>query len=240
MSKKRTITGNDYVKACRKASREEEIASHGRPIPQRRVHRSKKQYDRNRIKADLKRLPFDFLDISYLEYGNDRQQSAYSAISELSILKILEAHQPIVAGTIPIGIDTPDSDLDIICRASDIADFQKLVRRHFLTYSGFGDSVENNRYTASFFFNDLRIEIYAENNPTVLQNAYLHMVIEGMLLNIGGEDFRRKIMELKNTGWKTEPAFGQILHLKEPYTELIELLELSDEQLQKLITDEEL
>ncbi|MGN0045400.1 hypothetical protein [Alistipes indistinctus] len=45
---KKRITEQDYLKAHRKASREEEIARHGRPVGQSRVHRSKKAYDRKR------------------------------------------------------------------------------------------------------------------------------------------------------------------------------------------------
>lgn len=49
----------DYIKACRKAGREEEIAAHGRPVAVFRIHKSKKAYDRKRMKAaDKKSLPF--------------------------------------------------------------------------------------------------------------------------------------------------------------------------------------
>ena len=58
---KKRITEQDYLKAHRKASREEEIARHGRPVGQSRVHRWKKAYDRKKTKAGLKRLPFDFI-----------------------------------------------------------------------------------------------------------------------------------------------------------------------------------
>lgn len=51
---------NDYVKANRKASREEEIALHGKQISMRAtIHKSKKIYDRKKEKkAGLKDLPF--------------------------------------------------------------------------------------------------------------------------------------------------------------------------------------
>ena len=58
--KKHRITEADYLKAQRRASREEEIALHGRPITRRAVHKSKKTYDRKREKAGLKNLPFPF------------------------------------------------------------------------------------------------------------------------------------------------------------------------------------
>jgi len=48
--KKHTITVSDFLQANRKASREEEIAAHGKQISFRRVmHKSKKAYDRKKI-----------------------------------------------------------------------------------------------------------------------------------------------------------------------------------------------
>lgn len=49
--KKFRITESDYLKANRKASRKEEIESHGHPVQGRAmIHKSKKVYDRNRMK----------------------------------------------------------------------------------------------------------------------------------------------------------------------------------------------
>ena len=60
--KKMRITQDDYIKANRKASREAEIAAYGHPICHKRVHKSKKIYDRKRIKAGRDGdLPFLFI-----------------------------------------------------------------------------------------------------------------------------------------------------------------------------------
>ena len=48
---KKRITQDDYVKANRKASREAEIEMYGHPICHKRVHQSKKVYNRRKIKA---------------------------------------------------------------------------------------------------------------------------------------------------------------------------------------------
>lgn len=49
--RKLRITEADYLKANRRASRQEEIDSHGHPVQGRAmVHRSRKVYDRNRMK----------------------------------------------------------------------------------------------------------------------------------------------------------------------------------------------
>ena len=49
--KKLKITLEDFIRANRKAARQEEIERHGRQVQSRRmVHKSKKTYDRNRLK----------------------------------------------------------------------------------------------------------------------------------------------------------------------------------------------
>ena len=57
---KKRITQDDYIKANRKASREAEIEMYGHPICHKRVHQSKKVYNRRKIKAADKKLPYFF------------------------------------------------------------------------------------------------------------------------------------------------------------------------------------
>ena len=55
---KTKITEQDYIKANRKASREEEIKLYGKPIAHRHTtHKSKKQYNRQRDR----KIPYFFL-----------------------------------------------------------------------------------------------------------------------------------------------------------------------------------
>ncbi len=57
--KQQRITEQDYLKANRKASREEEIRAFGKQVTHRtKVQKSKKSYDRNGHKAALKKLSF--------------------------------------------------------------------------------------------------------------------------------------------------------------------------------------
>lgn len=61
MKSKFKITRADYLKAMRKARRDEEIREHLHPVNINRVHKSKKVYNRKRNKADLnKDLPYFF------------------------------------------------------------------------------------------------------------------------------------------------------------------------------------
>ena len=63
MKSKFKITRADYLKAMRKARRDEEIREHLHPVNINRVHKSKKVYNRKRNKADLnKDLPYFILN----------------------------------------------------------------------------------------------------------------------------------------------------------------------------------
>ena len=71
MKKRMTITEQDWIKAHRKASREEEIMLHGRPLHRSKPHRSPKTYNRKNQKAALKKLPFEFYAMSGLKSDAD-------------------------------------------------------------------------------------------------------------------------------------------------------------------------
>lgn len=58
---KKRITQDDYIKANRKGSREAEIEMHGHPVCHKRVHESKKVYNRRKIKAADSKLPYFIL-----------------------------------------------------------------------------------------------------------------------------------------------------------------------------------
>ncbi|MEN8225687.1 MAG: DUF4269 domain-containing protein [Bacteroidota bacterium] len=53
----------------------------------------------------------DWRNISYLNQGTLIQKSVYAAISSCMVLDILNEFDPLLAGTFPIGIDIPASDL---------------------------------------------------------------------------------------------------------------------------------
>jgi len=178
----------------------------------------------------------NWLDIGYLKDGNDRQKKAYRVLKETDILPILKEYDPIVVGTIPIRIDIPGSDIDIVCNVSGILSFRELVKRSFSKYELFSDTIRDDEqvYVASFIYDGLEIEIYATDKPSHLQNGYLHMIVEYRILCLKGEKFRAEIIRLKENGYKTEPAFGKLLGLENPYQDLLELGKLSDEGLKHL------
>lgn len=73
-----------------------------------------------------------------------------------------------------------------------------------------------------FMQQNFQIEIFCQPVPVKQQLAYRHMVIEHWLLNVHGERLKKKILDLKKDGIKTEPAFAQVLNLEgDPYDALL-------------------
>lgn len=176
-----------------------------------------------------------FEDIEYLREGNPVQRHCYEVLTDLKIMEVLRIYSPVLVGTIPIGINIEDSDADIICNAPELDKIQTRVRSIYGVKKNFSDMLTGNNYVASFTEKDLPVEIYAENRSSLLQNGYCHMLIEHRILSLAGDGFKEEIIRLKQSGYKTEPAFGYLLHLKEPYSDLLTLSEKTDSELSVII-----
>jgi hypothetical protein len=169
-----------------------------------------------------------FDNLTYLQSGTPVQQAAYRTLSEHHIWERLEAFTPILAGTIPIDINIDNSDLDILCTYDDHRGYIENLIAQFSHYPGFR-LYENNfqdipAVIAGFMLEHFPVEIFAQPIPVKEQWAYRHMLIEHDLLHKHGEEFRQKVIALKQQGYKTEPAFAQLLGLtSDPYKALLEI-----------------
>lgn len=168
----------------------------------------------------------DFKDICYLKGGDYRQKSAYQTLIKYRVFEKLAAFNPILTGTIPINIDIPESDLDIICYWQNVTNFITELEKSFSKEQGFNLRQEtiNGQKTviAIFWIDDFEIEVFGQNIPTKHQNAYRHLLVEYQILKEKGETFRQKVVELKKQGNKTEPAFAKLLGLEgNPYISLL-------------------
>lgn len=183
----------------------------------------------------------NFLNLEYLRLGSDRQKQAAMVIDELRLWDHLKPYNPILVGTIPIGIDIASSDLDIICHVTDFARFEReLKTRYSKLVSNFTCSsrtVNNvDRTVARFRYNGWEFEIFAQSLPSTKQNGYRHMIVEYKLLKRLGEAARQRIIELKRSGYKTEPAFAKLLHISgDPYEELLQIYHWPEDRLDAYI-----
>ncbi|MFC3158790.1 protein of unknown function [Chryseobacterium arachidis] len=171
----------------------------------------------------------DFTKLDYLKTGNDKQRRAYELLTKQRFFEKMNFYSPILAGTIPIEIDIEGSDLDIICEVDLKFEEDFLDDLMFSKFIPYDVDVEyplidgQKCITLNFILEDFPIEIFGQNKPTIEQNAYRHMIAEYKILQEKGEDFKQKIIELKKKGIKTEPAFGILLGLENPYEDLLKM-----------------
>lgn len=168
----------------------------------------------------------NFTNIEYLKTGNQKQIQAYKILTENKVLSNIAVFEPILVGTIPINIDIENSDLDIICYWKNKLDFIAKLKAVFSSQTDFilRETLIDNEETVvvNFKIDNFEIEVFGQNIPTKYQNGYRHMIIEYNILQSKGENFRQEIINLKQKGYKTEPAFGFLLGLKgDPYQELL-------------------
>ena len=170
----------------------------------------------------------NFRTIEYLKSGNERQKLAFSEIKKHKVLEKLKKYNPILTGTIPIEIDVPESDLDIICECQNHSEFKAYLldqfsqKKDFKVYSILQNDIEST--IAEFKTENFLFEIFGQNIPTERQDAYRHMIIERNILEEKGFEFKQKVKDLKSSGIKTEPAFAKLLGLEgDPYIELLKL-----------------
>ncbi len=162
-------------------------------------------------------------------------------IDSLGLFSELSQYCPLISGTIPLQIHHEHSDLDILCQASDLDSFERTCTKSWGEMNSFRihRAKYNNKESSivNFSAQGLEIEIFCQDQSVFTQNANRHYYAESKLLKILGKKFRREISELKKSGVKTEPAFGELLGLNSPYEELLKLALLSEEELAQKFKD---
>lgn len=198
------------------------------------------------------------LTIEYLCSGTPRQRAAYRTLTQAGIFEQLAEYHPVLAGTIPLEIDIPSSDLDILCEVYNFAPYAAALKNLYGHLPAFGQKTKElngvishiSRFTIHASFNiaefsdysnvieaPFPVEIVAQPIPTERQRAFLHLCAEARLLTLGGDPARAAIRALKRSGVKTESAFGQYFGLEgDPYQVLLTLGGRGDLELQKLFS----
>lgn len=140
----------------------------------------------------------------------------------------LAEYDPLVVGSIPLAIDVPGSDLDIICKYDNkegfIADLSEKFSKQesFNIYSS--QIYGNPTVTADFVLEKVPFQIFGQEIPTKMQMGFRHLLIEQKILLDKDENFKAQIIALKKSGLKTEPAFCRLLGFAgNPYLEILKL-----------------
>lgn len=157
------------------------------------------------------------------------------ALAECGVLRALASFDPRIAGTPPLGLDLPGSDVDVLCFAPDAHAFTDAVWRNFASAPAFTAKQLTRAprpVVASFEVAGWRIELYGEAIPVEQQRGWRHFAVEQRLLALAGDGLRMPVLTLRRQGMKTEPAFAAALRLSgDPYLALLRLGERDDQTL---------
>lgn len=184
----------------------------------------------------------------------NRFHETLAILHSVGIFDILAPYTPVFAGTIPLGIDIPSSDADIICNTRNDAAFVDTLYRYFSQYNTFTlrhtEKYDIPSIVASFEIQlevqprvqqeqtVVQVEIFGQNVDVWEQNAVRHLLVEYRLLELGSPHARVAIRALKQQGIKTEPAFAQYYNLAgDPYLTLLQLFYASDDELVSVMTN---
>lgn len=168
------------------------------------------------------------LILKHLQQGDGMQRAAARSVKQTRILKLLEPYTPLIVGTLPIDVHLPGSDLDIICQVKARATFAALLVRQFGKRPHFAlrrtTLQKRPAIVCRFGHRDTLFEIVGMPIKTPSQRAYVHLMVEADLLNVGGRAARAAIRRLKHRGLKTEPAFAEYFGLGgKPYHAIAKL-----------------
>ncbi|WP_315834692.1 DUF4269 domain-containing protein [Bradyrhizobium prioriisuperbiae] len=152
-----------------------------------------------------------------------------TALDTAGVMTALAAYRPEIAGTPPLGLDLPDSDIDVLCEVTPAAREAFLITLWTTWSYAAGFRVhqwrDNERpIIAGFDASGWSFEIFAHPLPVAQQVAMRHFNIEQRLLRLGGPALHARVLAARRNGLKTEPAFAAVLGLAgDPFAALLAL-----------------
>lgn len=182
------------------------------------------------------------INMGYLLTGTPRQRTVYQLLTETKLFERISQYTPVLCGTIPIAVDLPESDLDIICEVHAFESFAQDVTE-LMTTLGVTEVQPRRKeirgipsIIISCTLDGVAMEFFGQPLRVTNQYAYRHMMIEHRILALGGSPIRDEVMRHRKNGIKTEPAFAHVLGLAgDPFEALLQLEGWSDEEIQDLL-----
>lgn len=148
----------------------------------------------------------------------ENKAELYEWLRKSQFLENLSVWQPIISGSLPLGLSLPSSDLDILLYSANIdqasVDISKaLAHITDLVWHPAYPSHGGNGLLGKVEEAPLPIEIFLCDTPVLQQNSHRHLLTEYLYLVREGEQLRNKVLRLKSDGKNTEEAFALALGL---------------------------
>jgi uncharacterized protein len=170
----------------------------------------------------------------------EKNTKVWAALQKTKLLSSLSDYDPLIAGTFPLCLETPESDLDILFWTKNPQEFMNAVEANFGNFNQFHieslivDKIPT--VLAHFICDGIPFELFAQDIPSIQQKAYQHFLVEEKIIKYGGDRLLSLVRTLRAKGMKTELAIAQALNLhSEPYEELLVLQKTSILDLRDLV-----
>ncbi|MDA8199872.1 MAG: DUF4269 domain-containing protein [Thermaerobacter sp.] len=151
----------------------------------------------------------------------------------------LARFHPVMAGSIPLGVDTEASDVDMLVEAGNLKAFGQECEFTWRGRPGF--SLTEREWQGApavicrFQVDSRFCEVFAQPLPVAEQRGFRHLIAEWRLLIAGGDALRHAVRAARRDGLKTEPAFAGVLGLDgDPYVALL-LDHASEDALREIV-----
>lgn len=223
---KETIEGFEHIEVVSDLSFKEieKTFSHIKADKSGLKKKINQEFELNLGDINLKFHPLSLESLINIE-GHDL---VFGALKKSQALTLLQEFNPLIAGTFPLGLQTEDSDLDILIQLKDKKSLKDLALKNWENLENFkideGMIDDFETMIIKFTLDKIPFEIFAQDLEPVKQKAYRHFLVEERLLKEMGSDFRHLVMRLRKQGLKTEPAFAQALNLSgDPFDALLNL-----------------
>jgi hypothetical protein len=180
----------------------------------------------------------DWLNISYMQRGSERQQAAYRTLLDSDVLTVLAEFEPTLVGPLPLGMDGSTSVLELLCYAERVEALARDLRIYFQDSPGFEltPPVDDEPLVCRFIQNAFTLEIRGYTRRVELLPKYGNMSIISRLLRIAGDDSRRGIQALLLECLALEAAVaGYFLLPGEPEQALANLQDADYAELEELV-----
>lgn len=153
-----------------------------------------------------------------------RRIAAAEALAQSRVLEALAPYSPTVVSTIWVGLDLPESDINMVCCFKCRSQFE---RRLIETLGGLKDftlSSSKEALIARATLGAFPLEIYGSNVAISEQVAFRHYQVMQRLTFLSSADFSNRVRAYKTEGLKTEPAIAAVLNLQgEPFAAVMAL-----------------
>jgi predicted metalloenzyme YecM len=172
------------------------------------------------------RIKFHHLPLSSI-IAIENHHDLHQWLESTNLMAKMAAWRPLFSGSIPLEIDLPGSDLDILLEATDlerdsVAIKKALGRSIDLTWKPAVSSHGGRALIARIKNAPRTIELFLSETPVLRQNSHRHLLSEYLYLLAKGESLRTEVRKLKQSGLRTEPAFAAALDITgDPYQELL-------------------